>query len=325
MIQKILVAALAALGAATAAAGPFSLANYKVTGSIALDRLAGLGPGVSGLEASAVTYARDRGTLFYVGDEGTGVVEISRTGQTVSTMAFSAWPAASTNHDSEGLTYLGGGVLVVMEERLQDAFRFNYVAGGSVNLANADFVSISNVVVGNNGIEGISFDPRNGGSFVTVKQQLPQNVLGGTLTFAAPPAGGTSTMAPLFDPALLGLATLSDVQTLAVVDDLVGTPQADNLLILSLGSNLLVEATRSGSVVSSFNLNGIVPHNAIEGVTIDEHGTIYLVAEQEQDGSVPADQAHSRLIVLSQVPVPGTLALTLGGLGMLGWRARRSD
>jgi hypothetical protein len=66
--------------------------------------------GELGLEASAVTYARDRGTLSYVGDEGPGVVEISLTGQTIGSMRFSNWPAASTNNDAEGLTYLGNGV-----------------------------------------------------------------------------------------------------------------------------------------------------------------------------------------------------------------------
>ena len=316
MIRKTLVTLVAALGMAAAWAAPFSLSNYQVTGNFALDRLNGMG-----LEASAVTYARDRGTLFFVGDEGLGVVEISRTGQTLSTMAFTAWPAASTNHDAEGLTYLGGGVLVVAEERLQDAIRFNYVANGSVNLATAAFASIGGNA-GNNGTEGISFDPRGTGSFVSVKQQTPQQVLGGTLTFAAPPGGGTSTMADLFVPNL-GVTTLSDVQTLSVVDALVGTSHEDNLLILSLGSLRLLEVTRTGIVIDSLDLTGIVPHNAIEGVTIDENGVIYLVAEHEQDGSVPDTAARSRLIVLTQIPAPGTLTLMFGGLGVLAWRSRR--
>jgi uncharacterized protein YjiK len=204
-------------------------------------------------------------------------------------------------------------VLVVAEERLQDAFRFTYVAGGSVALASADFVSIG-ATVGNVGTEGISFDPRNG-SFVTVKQDTPQAVLAGTLTFAA--GGGVSTMAPLFNAdAVLGLASLSDVQTLSPVDALAGTPEADNLLVLSLDSRMLVEVDRTGQVLSSFDLSGLTTQ-AIEGVTVDENGVIYLVAE---DSGTP----NSRLFVL-QVPEPATMALMFGGLGALVWSRRRKS
>lgn len=301
---------LVPLGAS--AADSLNLATYKLSGNYTLDTLGGMG-----LEASAVTYARDRGSLFFVGDEGLGVVEISLTGKTLSTMSFSGWPAASSNHDAEGLTYLGNGQLVVVEERLQDAYVFSYAAGGSVNLATAASVSFGSTV-GNVGTEGISYDPRNGGSFVTVKQDNPQAVLAGGLSFAA--GGGISSLTPLFDAdAKLGLASLSDVQTLAGVDALAGTAAADHLLILSLDSRRLVEVDRSGTVLSSFDLSGVTSQ-AIEGVTIDEKGVIYLVAEDSGTG-------NSRLLVLSAVPEPSSSVLMLGGLALLGLvrlRARRS-
>ena len=308
MLKKSLVAA-AALACAFGASAQTSinLANYQLSGNYALATLGGMG-----LEASAVTYARDRGTLFFVGDEGLGVVEISRTGQTLGSMAFGNWPAASSNHDAEGLTYLGNGQLVVAEERLQDALRFTYVAGGSVALASAPTVSIG-PTVGNIGTEGISYDPRDG-SFVSVKQDDPQAVLAGTLNFAT----GISTMTSLFDANLLGLNSLSDVQTLSPVDALAGSAAADNLLILSLDSRRLVEVNRAGQILSFFDLAGITSQ-AIEGVTVDEFGTIYLVAE---DSGTP----NSRLFVLSAVnavPEPETYALMLGGLGAMAWVARR--
>jgi uncharacterized protein YjiK len=332
-----LVFALAAACAPLAQAGTtLDLSRYGVVASYALDTPAG--SGVSALEASAVTYARDRGTLFFVGDEGTGVIEISRTGQTLGQMRFDWAGTGSTKHDTEGLTYLGGGVLVVSEERLQDAYRFGYTNGGSALLKDS-FVSMANSAVGNNGLEGISHDARNGGSFVTVKQQSPQNVLAGTLGFAAatgnppstsgdgssPPGGGLSTMASLFDPASMGLGTLSDVQTLSSVDALAGTPGADNLLILSLGSRRLVEVNRQGQVLSFIDLSQVLPSNGIEGVTVDELGTIYLVAEQDQTGSAPPG-ARSQLIVLAPVaavPEAATLATMALGLALVGVRIRR--
>ena len=326
-MKKLLIAAAAACTALGASAQTsIGLGNFQLTASYALDRLGGFG-----LEASAVTYARDRGTLFFVGDEGLGVVEISRTGTTVGSMAFNWAGTGSTNNDTEGLTYIGNGKFAVVDERPQRAYTFDYSAGGSVALASAPYATISNYAPSNIGIEGISYDPRNG-SFVTVKQDAdgnvsrgPQEVRGGTLSFAV--GGGTTSAIPvLFNAALLGLNSLSDVQALSVVDGLAGSAAADNLLILSLDSKKLVEVTRSGIVLSSLELGGLTSTQNIEGLTIDEKGVIYLVAEQNQLPGAPANAA-SRLFVLTStapIPEPGTYALFLGGLALLGWRARRA-
>jgi uncharacterized protein YjiK len=310
-MQALLVAAsLAALGGAAGAADKLDLSRYQATANYAIPTL-----GEMGLEASAVTFAKDRNSLFFVGDEGLGVVELSLTGQVKSTMTFSAWPSRTTHNDAEGLTYLGNGVLVVGEERLQDAFRFTYVPNGSVDLSTVPWSSAFASGYNNNGMEGLSYDPRNG-SFVAVKQSGPQEVRAGSLTFEADLDGGPSTMAPLFNASLLGLLGLSDVQTLSPIDALAGTPAADNLLILSLASNTLVESDRAGNVLSTFNLAGITP-NDIEGVTVDHRGIIYLVAEDSGFG-------NSRLIVLTPVPEPATYGLLLAGLGLLALRLRRT-
>ncbi len=308
MKHPLLIAALAASACVSAHAGSaLDLSRYRLASSHDLDTLNDLG-----LEASAVTYARDRGSLFFVGDEGLGVVEVSLTGATLGTMAFSAWPATTTHHDAEGLAYLGNGVLVVAEERLQDAFRFSFVKDGSVSLADAPWASISDYAYNNSGVEGISYDPRDG-SFVSVKQLNPMEVRAGTLDFAV--GGGSSTMALLFDAAPLGLASLSDIQTLSPVDALAGTPMADNLLILSADSRRLVETDRSGTLLSTLDLSGLTTQ-AIEGVTVDELGRIYLVAED-------SGQGHSRLFVLTPVPEPETWGMMLAGLGLVGLAARR--
>ena len=209
MIKHTLAAVATAVFSLAASAQPsIQLQHYRLNSQHTLDTL-----GERGLEASVVTYARDRGTLFFVGDEGLGVVEISRTGQTLGSMAFDWTGTGSSNQDAEGLTYLGNGVLVLAEERLQDAYRFSDAAGRSVALASTAWASIGSKV-GHVGAEGISVDPRDG-SFVSVKQVSTQAVRAGHLNFAA--GGGPSTMAPLFDNPedRLGLASWSDMQTLS--------------------------------------------------------------------------------------------------------------
>ena len=129
-------------------------------------------------------------------------------------------------------------------------------------------------------------------------------------------------MTQLFDPALMGLLTLSDVQTLSPITALAGSAAENNLLVLSLGSRRLIEVDRQGHIKSSLDLTNILAHNGIEGVTVDEKGTIYLVAEQIQDGT--SSDGKSQLIVLTApVPEPETYAMLLAGLGLMGVIARR--
>jgi uncharacterized protein YjiK len=308
-----------ALASLTASAQTFNLNSYAVKNTYGLDLSVG---GISGLEGSAITYAQDRGTLFYVGDEGKGVIEMSRTGSALGSMAFTGWGVKSTKdgNDSEGLAYLGGGVLVVAEERLQNAYQFSFAAGTSLDLGTVPYASVG-PTTGNVGIEGISYDARNG-NFVTAKQDNPATLsIFNSLSFSTVAAAdAVANISFTGSNSLFGLSQLSDVQTLSILG-------SDNLLVLSTGtgasdSRELIEIRRDGTVVSRLDLRTIVPRNAIEGVTIDEHGTIYLLAEQDQLSGAASD-SKSQLIVLTAVPEPETYAMLLAGLGLVGTIVRR--
>lgn len=296
----VLALALAATSGASAAITNVNLANYTLSGTYAL-------PTVAAAEASGVTYNWDTDTLFVIGDEGRALVEVSKTGQQLSVMKLSGFA------DTEGVTYIGGGKFVITEERERDAYLLNYAAGGAVNrsaLATADLGS----TVGNIGIEGISFDPRDG-SFVTVKENSPQEVNKNVISFGTP---GSATVTSIFAATKLGLNDLSDVQVLATVASLRGTADEDNLLIYSQESARLLEVDRNGNILSQLALGSL--SDSAEGVTIDANGVIYIVAE---NGSNPLLFTFTDV---TPVPVPAAAWLFGGALATLvGARRRRQQ
>lgn len=286
---KAFTAASLSLAAVGAYAAPsLNLANYQLSGQFAL-------PTATASEASAITFNWDSGTLFVVGDEGDAITEVTLQGTVVGSMKLSGFD------DTEGLTYVGNGQFAVVEERLQDVFLLTYAAGSTASRGSLSSVSLG-TTVGNIGLEGASYDPRSG-SFVLVKEKTPSAVYGATLAFGSGPVTPTS----LFNPASLGVADLADVQVLGSV--FAAQPYGDNLLLLSQESSRLMEVTRDGTLLSSYDLSGI--SSTIEGVTIDSLGRIYLTDETPN------------VYVLTAVPEPQTYALMLGGLACLAWAARR--
>ncbi len=297
MFRSCLAAAIAliATGSASASITQLDLADYRLVATHDL-------PSVQASEASAVTWNWDTDTLFVLGDEGDYVVEVNKQGQLISSMNLFGFD------DTEGLSYLGNGQFVLVEERLQDVHRFSYTAGGSIGRSATPAVSVG-TTVGNVGLEGLSYDPLSG-RFILVKEKTPQAVYDAALDFTT----GSATVTELVPQAnqfarLFDTLDLADVQTLTTVASLRGTADQDNLLIYSQETPRLMEVTRSGEVLSQFDFSAIAED--AEGVTIDGNGVIYIVGETP------------RLYVLAPVPEPEGWALLLAGLGLIGATARR--
>src|SRR5262245_7634488 len=109
-------------------------------------------------EASGITYNWDTDTLFIVGDGGTSVVQVSKTGVLINSMTLASGAQGLEFLDTEGIAYVGNGKFVLVEERVRQVSLFTYVAGGTLTRAAAQTVKLG-TTIGNVGLEGISADP----------------------------------------------------------------------------------------------------------------------------------------------------------------------
>ena len=318
------LALAAALLSAVPASAQIDLSAYR---RVAIHDLpvATSGANLLAREASAVTYNWDSDTLFVVGDGGTSIVEVSLTGQLIGSMALTGFTSQSVG-DPEGLTYAGGGNFVMSLERARKAAQFSYSAGGTLATTQTRQVALG-TPIGNIGNEGISYDPLTGG-YIVVKQEGPLGIFQTNIDFDALSAsnGSAATANPvnLFDPALMGLSMLSDVQALSTAATFAGS-DAGHLLVLSKNDGRLIEVDREGRVFGSLSL-GLAPGSTAaetadlghEGVTIDRLGRIYIVNE-EGGGNSNAPQ----LWVYAPVPEASTWAMFAGGLALLVSTLRR--
>ena len=176
-----------------------------------------------------------------VGDGGTSVVQVSKTGELIDsmTLATGSSPQGTEFYDPEGLTYLGGGQFVLSEERDRQFVRFTYVPGTTLTRSAAETVKLGTFAP-NIGIEGLTYDPQTAG-FIAVKEIAPQGIFQTGVDFAAGTATNgsptTENSVDLFDPALLNMLDFADVFALSNLPTLSG-PESGHLLVLSQESGV---------------------------------------------------------------------------------------
>ncbi len=241
-----------------------------------------------GQESSGVAYNPDTDTLFVVGDGGTSVTQVTKTGQLVDTMTLPAGssPQGTEFYDIEGIAYIGGGEFVFTEERDRQLVKFTYAPGTTLTRAQTKTVKLG-TTIGNVGLEGLTYDPSTG-DFIPVKETSPLGIFrtsidwdNGTASNGSPTTVNSTN---LFDPALSGVADYADVFALSNLPTLTG-PDADNLIIISQESGRIIESTRAGAVQSSLTINPdldttiSVQDQTHEGVTMDRDGNLYVVSE----------------------------------------------
>jgi len=279
-----------------ASSGPVSkvdLSQYQLVGRYDLPeptRTQAPANNLLGQEASAVTYNWDNDSLFVLGDGGTAIVQVSKLdGSLIDTMTLAQGnsPQNTEFYDPEGLTYIGGGQFVMVEERYRQAVLFTYAANTTLARSDAKTVKLG-TTIGNIGLEGISYDPATGG-YVLVKEITPEGLFQTSIDFDAGTAsnGSANTLdsTNLFDPASAGLSDFADIYALSNLPSLLGTNYYNTLLVLSQEQSKIVAIGRNGSISSSLQLQGApgvtlpLPNQQTEGLTMDRDGILYVVTE----------------------------------------------
>lgn len=264
----------------------YDLNNYTQTDSFPL-QYATSGTNLLNAEASGVAYDKDTDSLFVIGDGGTAVVQVAKSdGHVLDSMTLNA----GDFEDTEGITYVGGGKFVLVEERLRQVDMFTYTAGGTLKRADVQSVKLG-TTVGNVGIEGVSFDTKTGG-YIAVRQSQPTSIFQAAINFAggsATASDGTpilpSTDNPpvLFDADKTGLSAFNDVFSLSNI--VPGTaPDYDNVIIIGAPDGKIVKMDRTGRLLSSLYMSATAQN---EGVTMGSDGIIYAVGEQAAGPSLP--------------------------------------
>ncbi|MFI5311801.1 MAG: SdiA-regulated domain-containing protein [Gemmatimonadales bacterium] len=246
-------------------------------------------------EASAVTYDWDTDTLFVVGDGGTSVVQVTKTGALINSMTLAPGgsPQGTEFYDTESVSYVGGGKFVMTEERYRQVVLFTYVAGATLHRADAQTVKLG-TTIGNIGLEGVTWDPKTG-HYILVKEKDPRSIFETGIDWAAGTATNgsptTDESIDLFDPSLVSTIDFSDIYALSNLPSLAGDPTYDQLLIISQESGQIVQVDRSGNVKHTLTIVAdpgdtlSVPDMTMEGVTMDRDGNLY-VANEDGGGDV---------------------------------------
>lgn len=260
------------------------LNNYTVVAKYPLPL--GTGSNLLASEASAITYNPDTDTLFMVGDSGTSITQFSKTGVLTDSMTLpldASKPQGTYFYDTEGLTYVGGGKFVMVEERYRQANLFTYTAGTTLDPATVKTVKLG-TTVGNIGIEGVSYDPLTGG-LIFAKEKTPLGIFQSTIDFNSGTASnGSATTVnsiDLFDPALVGVVDFGDLAALSNVLPATA-PDYSHLVLLSQESGRIVKTDRAGKIYSQINFELA---SQTEGITFDKQLNMYTNNELGTGGT----------------------------------------
>lgn len=223
---------------------------------------------LSGLEqdeTSGLTYNPVTGTLFTVTGKNPLLVELSREGEVLRRIQLKGFA------DPEAVEMMDNGRMAIVDERRRQLTTF-ILHDDDLELDAADFpgFDLGFAEAGNKGFEAVAWDARSS-SLMLGKERSPMGLF-------SLPFPGEDGAAGVMQPFHYGNLGMRDISSLSI------DARTGHVLVLSDESRMLLEIDRAGQPVSFLSLNagfngleqGI---KQAEGVTMDEEGNIYIVAE----------------------------------------------
>ncbi|WP_052659236.1 SdiA-regulated domain-containing protein [Pseudomonas sp. LFM046] len=221
---------------------------------------------------SSVAYDYDEDRLLAVINGGpTELLALSKSGDVIGRYPLDGFG------DVEGVAYMGGGRVVVSDERSQQLAFFQLPATPqSIALDEAQTLSLGINLNGNKGFEGVTYDAEKDRLYV-VKEKNPRQLY--------EISGVGSSLDHRMHIQILDRTDWIGEKVFATdLSDIHFDPKTRHLILLSDESKLLFEMTDDGEIVSTRNLVGWLSelkHSAPqpEGVTLDKDGNLYVVSE----------------------------------------------
>ncbi|ANF25345.1 SdiA-regulated domain-containing protein [Stutzerimonas stutzeri] len=216
-------------------------------------------------ETSGLTWNAATGTLFTVTGQNPQLVEFSPGGVVLRRITLTGFS------DPEAVEALDDGRLAIVDERRRLIAVFRLAPGvESLDLDDLATYDLGFDGAGNKGFEGLAWNPRTK-RMLLAKERDPQ----GLFELPFPGEDGAAGILEAWPEQPLLVRDISSV----TID-----PRTGHTVMLSDESRLLVELDQRGRPLSFIRLlgglNGLVEGiDQAEGVAMDGHGDIYVVAE----------------------------------------------
>jgi len=227
---------------------------------------------VEGLDddLSALTYNRERNSLFAVINGTPLVVEIDLEGRLLRQIRV------ENTKDMEGIAHVSGDRYVIAEERSQRLLLVEIADDAeSIDVSTVPSLQLALDAGGNKGFEGVSWDPA-GKRLLVVKERDPMRLL--SVQGFVDAAEGVTRISVSELRADMSSLFMTDLSSLSQ------HVPSGHLLLLSDESHMLVEYDADNQPVSMMGLwrdmsglSNSVPQ--AEGVAIDSQGRIFIVSE----------------------------------------------